>query len=574
MIEELAVVLGKIGEAFLGALAGKITDEVWIKLQGDPVKNTIKRALGAAVQRYTTSGLRLDLAQPFLQEDGLLTYPDVAEELTQLVRFEREPNAELIGRRWKASMDYPPPWCNFTSEANRLLEYLRIELRSTEIFRPVFDAKSLDAIAASTVDSTRSLSHIESQLADLAQLMNTRFSDLMKDFERASFALRDQIRDYTHFINEKTHDFVGRQFVFDAITHFTTTYPRGYFFVRGDPGIGKSALAAQLVKTNGYVHHFNIRSEGINRSETFLRNICAQLIVTYKLEHTSLPPEATQDAGVLRRLLEEISDKQGLHGKTIIVVDALDEVDTTGLSQGVNALYLPLTLPRGIYMIVTMRRDYSIPLRIDCEQDTFEIKHDFAENIADIYQYVSYAVVRPAIQAYIATQGIDNELFIEHLVEKSEGNFMYLHYVLPEIEHGAYTDLGLEALPVGLRNYYEDHWRRMRGKDEESWFKYKLPVVMALTVVREPVSIDLIADFSGVHERARIRATLQEWAQFLHEEQVLYEGDLQKRYHVYHSSFHDFIAKKEEIAVEPGVKRQEAHQKIADSLRSELFGNE
>ena len=468
-------------------------------------------------------------------------------------------------------MDNPPPWCDFTYEAKRLLEYLQVELRGTEVFRPVFDAKSLDAIAASAATSTESLAHIEAQLADLAQLMAARFSDLNRTFAGASFNIREQIRDYTRFIQEKTHDFVGRRFVFDAITRFTDTQPRGYYFIRGDPGIGKSALAAQMVKTNGYIHHFNIRSEGINKTDTFLRNVCAQLIVVYQLNHTFLPPETTQDAGFLNRLLGEVSDKLGPQGKAIIVVDALDEVDTLGLSPGVNTLYLPVTLPQGIYVIITTRK-IPISLRIDCEWDTLDIEHDSAGNIADIREYVERAVSRPGIQAYIAAQGIDNELFIDHLVEKSEGNFMYLHYVLPQIERGYYKDLGLEALPAGLQNYYEDHWRRMRSKDE-AWFQYKLPVVMALTVVKEPVSIDLIADFSNVRDRARIREVLDEWEQFLHEEPVPYEGGLQKRYHVYHASFHDFIAKKEEVE-EERVSRKEAHKKIADDLYSELFGDE
>jgi len=571
MIALLAIVLEKIGDAFLGALAGKVTDEGWTRLKGDPAKTALKQAFGAAIQRYTTSQLRLDLARPLLEKDGFLTLPDVANEVAQLVRFEREPNAELISRQWKASMDEPPPWCDFTYEAKRLLEYLQVELRSTEVFRPVFDAKSLDAIAANAAASSESLARIETQLADLAQLLSARFSDLIRTFTGASLNIRAQIRDYTRFIQEKTHDFVGRQFVFDAITRFTGTHPRGYYFVRGDPGIGKSALAAQLVKTNGYIHHFNIRSEGINKTDTFLHNVCAQLIVVYQLEHTFLPPETTQDAGFLNRLLEEVSDKLGPQGKAIIVVDALDEVDTLGLSPGANALYLPVTLPQGIYVVITTRK-IPIDLRIDCEQGTLDIEHDSAGNIADIREYVERAVSRPDIQAYIAAQGIDNELFIDHLVEKSEGNFMYLHYVLPEIEHGYYTDLGLDALPDGLQNYYEDHWRRMRGQDEESWFNYKLPVIMALTAVIKPASMDLTADFSKVQERPRIRAVLQEWGQFLHVEEVPYEGSLQKRYRVYHASFHDFIARKEEVEDER-VSRKEAHKKIADPLWKELFGD-
>src|SRR5262249_26266811 len=159
----------------------------------------------------------------------------------------------------------------------------------------------------------------------------------------------------------------------------------------------------------------------------------------------------------------------------------------------------PVTLPRGIYVIITTRR-VPIDMRINCEWETLDVEHDSAGNLADILEYVERVVSRPGIQAYIAAQGIDNELFIEHLVEKSEGNILYLYYVLPEIEHGYYSDFGLEALSAGLQNYYENHWRRMRGEDVKGWFEYKLPVVMALAVVKEPVSIDLIANFSKVQE--------------------------------------------------------------------------
>src|SRR5260370_16458956 len=104
MIEVLVVVLEKIGEAFLGALAGKVTDEVWMKLKGDPAKTALKLALGAAIQRYATSQLRLDLARPLLEKDSFLALPVVANEVTQLFRFEREPNADLIAAHCKPSM--------------------------------------------------------------------------------------------------------------------------------------------------------------------------------------------------------------------------------------------------------------------------------------------------------------------------------------------------------------------------------------------------------------------------------------------------------------------------------------
>jgi len=150
---------------------------------------------------------------------------------------------------------------------------------------------------------------------------------------------------------------------------------------------------------------------------------------------------------------------------------------------------------------------------------------------------------------------------------------MYLHYVLPEIERGAYKNLALKAIPKGLENYYDDHWQRMRGMDENVWFKYKLPIVMALTVVKKAVSMDLIEKYSGVEERSRIRDVLRDWEAFLFKEFVEYEGGVQVRYRLYHDSFRDVIAKKEEVADER-VDRKAAEVKISNIEYKELYGEE
>jgi broad-specificity NMP kinase len=38
--------------------------------------------------------------------------------------------------------------------------------------------------------------------------------------------------------------------------------PAAASLVSGDPGIGKTAIAAELVKSGGHVHHFNILKKG------------------------------------------------------------------------------------------------------------------------------------------------------------------------------------------------------------------------------------------------------------------------------------------------------------------------
>ena len=150
---------------------------------------------------------------------------------------------------------------------------------------------------------------------------------------------------------------------------------------------------------------------------------------------------------------------------------------------------------------------------------------------------------------------------------------MYLKYVIPEIDTGAYKDLALNNLPEGLRNYYEDHWRRMRMQSENAWLEYKLPIVIALSVVEEPVSIELISKFSHVGDLRRIRSVLQEWEQFLYERKVQNVGEVQRQWRVYHDSFREFIASKDEVEDEH-VNLKTAHGMIADVLWQDLFGSD
>lgn len=484
-----------------------------------------------------------------------------------------------------------------TPVAADFLQLLDREVRARPEFQPLYDSRALDALMESNQEIVAHLESLRAELSQALQVASTvtitgkveggvvvighgtvvqqtdpelvaTLRELRQRFEGS--AVHNAILDYTAYIQEKTRGFVGRQFVFEAIDNFMRANPRGYYFVRGDPGIGKTALVAQLVKSNGYVHHFNIRGEGINRNDIFLKNVSAQLIATYGLNYDHLPPEASQDSGFLDHLLGEISAQLSPPGRAVIVIDALDEVETLGSSGHKSHLYLPVVLPSHVYVVATMR---NVPLpRIEVEHDVLTIEQDSENNSTDIRLYVKQAVGRPGIQAYMAAQGLDEEAFIDHLAtKKSQGNFMYLRYVLPEIENGAYKDLELEALPVGLQNYYEDHWRRMRGQDEAAWFEYKLPIIMALTVVKEPISVDLVADFSNVPSRARINSALNDWRQFLYEQTVEYEGQAQKRYRIYHASFHDFIAQKEEVEGER-VDRRQAKERIADVLWADLFG--
>lgn len=383
---------------------------------------------------------------------------------------------------------------------------------------------------------------------------------------------------FQSLIKDATTDFVGREYVFGAIDVFLANQSKGYFTIEGDPGMGKTAILARYVQKSNCIAYFNERLAGRNRPAQFLENVCKQLISRYNLPYTPLPPKATEDGSFLLQLLDEISLQLDPSNKLVIAVDALDEVDLTVHTSGANILYLPERLPDHIYFVMTRRRMDPLPLRVSVPHHHYNLLDYHLDSQRDVQMYIRQAAedkARQQLQAWMARQTIEMEEFVMTLAEKSEDNFMYLYHVLWALNDGQlYHDRSLNSLPVGLQGYYHDHWRHMRGRSgDEVWFKYKLPVIVALTAINEPVSIDLIQDFSKVRKRTWVREVLKEWVQFLREVDIAYDDGVRRCYRLYHTSFHDFVAGLQEVEDER-VDLKTMHGQIANTLWNEVFGDE
>ena len=407
---------------------------------------------------------------------------------------------------------------------------------------------------------------------DATKLLQKTFEKWKEDKDKRVYGIfKNYICDFSAFIEDRTSGFVGRDFVFKAIDQFIKENDRGYFIISGDPGIGKSSIAAQLVKESEYIHHFNIRAEGINTAGTFLKNVCSQLIIDYKLDYSVLPQDASADGRFLAKLLNEVSKKVSPDEKVVIVIDAMDEVDTGSFQMGSNALYLPSRMPQGIFVIATTRRQ-PLSLRIECDQWEFDLWPNSAENLKDIENYLEFRVTGTGIRSYLKKRKLSRKSFVDQMRKKSEGNFMYLRYVLPEIETGAYKDLDVDRLPVGLENYYEDHWHRM-GMTDKSSAHDKIRILYVLCEVRQPASRSLILDFTREAnpqlDELAVQEILDEWRQFLHFQEV----DGETRYSVYHTSFRDFLHRKD-IVQAAGVTIEGINRMIADNLWRDVFPDE
>ncbi len=158
----------------------------------------------------------------------------------------------------------------------------------------------------------------------------------------------------------------------------------------------------------------------------------------------------------------------------------------------------------------------------------------------------------------LAEWGIERAKFVEDIAELSEGNFMYLFHVLPDIARGRLTQdtVGaISALPRGLTRYYQRHWRDMKDTDPNRFSKLQRPVLCFLAISREPVTLQQLMQWTRV-EPGELMDVIRDWREFLNE-----DAD---RYRIYHRSFAEFLDEQENLRY--------YHDQVAQSALAKIPG--
>jgi hypothetical protein len=372
--------------------------------------------------------------------------------------------------------------------------------------------------------------------------------------------------EFERIIKDKTESFIGRKFVFDAIQDFFSNNRNGYFTVVGDAGMGKSAISAKYVLENPEaICFFNIRAEKMNRPELFLKKIRQQLMSRYQLQDAA-------DAD-LSTLLTKASEKIAAGDRLVIVVDALDEVDQESTG---NLLYLPTILPENVYFLLTRRPSNQNDKRLNVSPsvsiEELDLRDYPEKSSEDVKEYIRLLLndgeYKQGLSQWIQKQNhLSKTDFVEEVATKSENNFMYLRYVLPAIAEGFYNNKPLDELPVGLQDYYADHWEIM-GMTTKPLPKNKIKIVYVMCVLRSAASREVVAKYSKQNELS-VQEVLDGWAQFLQKQ----ENYQPPRYRFYHESFRDFLHRLD-IVQAAGVNLPNISAEVADIMTGALFGDE
>ena len=383
--------------------------------------------------------------------------------------------------------------------------------------------------------------------------------------------LQEENNELPVWLSSLTDGFVGRDFVFKELREFLAQHDRGYFTLVGDPGEGKSAIAAQVVTGNHLkdfapnlrqVYHFNSRARSVTTTDQCFANLHQLLAAQGEHSLPSVPSEAKEYANHWVKLVELVGSK--LKSPMLFVIDALDEVTLAEQSDGANVLSLPQNLPTGVYFFVTRRRE-RMPCHFLTPQYELDLQNHIDECEKDVVNYIRNRMKSFDYMSRLKSPDLDERGFVERLAKLSDRNFMYLHLVMGDIEDGKYESLEIEELPIGLVGYYERHWERM-GMLKSPVPRDKLRVIYGLANLESPASVSFLASTYKL-SAITVQEILDETRGFLTRTVV----DGSPRFSFYHASFLDFL-KRKDIVQAAGDALDEAENDLADHFLSLLRG--
>jgi TIR domain len=321
--------------------------------------------------------------------------------------------------------------------------------------------------------------------------------------------------------------FTGRGWLIEQIDGFLRDRPCGYLWVEGDAGVGKTTLAAHLVRERGWVGHFARLTRG-GSARAGLRNLAGQLVRRYRLDDLApggLLPEQLFTPEGFEAMLARVAVRAG--GPLVLVVDGADEAEPVA---GAQPWGLPVELPPGVFVVGTYRTGHPPP-RCAAPTAVVRIGARAPENVADMAAHVACVLRGPDLA------GADVDRVAEQLVARCGGVWVYLRYVLAEIRQGVRSTTDLGDLPAELSRYYCDSLERW--SQSAGWRGQLLPVVATLAIAGEPLPVPLLARLSGVDEAAVLlhcHSALRPFLSAVDDPLAIERG-----FELYHASLREFL---------------------------------
>ncbi len=315
--------------------------------------------------------------------------------------------------------------------------------------------------------------------------------------------------------------FTGRAWMRDKLTECRTGGT--VVVLEADPGWGKSAFAADLGERGAACVFVRLLKDRSSTAEMLGALAASVAVAGGRSPSKPFHPSWSTPPG-FRRLVADVAESRARAGESLLLVlDGADELlNRDLLSTGL------FPLPAGADLVVTHRsgRRPGLPLfgvqslRADLDAD---------ENLADLDAYLTARLAEPVATAALAASGTSRAQAHELLRTACNGLWIYAVAVLNDFL--ARRRGSLRGLPAGMHGYYTEILESERDADAQGWGAERLPVLGAVAAAREPVTVAVLAEVTGL-QLPVVANALARWAPVL----AVDPGSGEERYSLFHES--------------------------------------
>lgn len=344
----------------------------------------------------------------------------------------------------------------------------------------------------------------------------------------------DKLSHYFKIVDDE--HYVRNQSLFHQLEKALSELDRGYIFIEGLPGVGKSTALTKFKESNPdvalsyYCFIPDVRNnfgEFRHQSEYFLKSLCISLEKNFpEVDLPSRYSDKYQEK--FNWYLEKIS---GIKRKVIIIVDGLDHVHR-GTAPGDKSLLNSITgdLPENIFFILSSQYDTvlspSVKLQITSDSRRHIKVNPFTQK---------------EIKEYMENKNIAIDEHINLLEQVTGGIPIYLHYLsemLLNTSRNNYEETikNLPQLTDGeINTYHEYLYQRIENNGFARW------ILAVLAYRKENTSLQTIREILKLAGEDR---NITEIEDVIKDFQHLLRQVEGRSYTIFHNSFREFIITK------------------------------
>ncbi|VDI10522.1 Hypothetical predicted protein [Mytilus galloprovincialis] len=382
---------------------------------------------------------------------------------------------------------------------------------------------------------------------------------------------------YVQTLNNQS--FIERRWLHDIVnTHLLET---NGILLTADMGYGKSSVISNLVCADSSSVWYDIRKQVLAyhfcrydmdmsvSAGTFIRNLASAIVKHYpEMGNAILADFVASEFLYGTRCFNdpiscfEMSILNPLRGhwtnqKFIIIIDALDECDTTGRNTLFNFLLTQTPrFPSNFKFILTSRNVKNID----------RYSHFLDMNVMNVYLNTSDSRNLNDVKQYVRETSKLTEPQISTLTKAANGNFLHVKLYL---QYCKKTDtFDFRNVPNSLALFYQLNFNRIFKDSENLYFDF-LPVFEVLCTVQNPIDKDQLIEVSkidGNSKKRKLEMLLgNELGHFLKFE----NGKMS----FLHKSIIDFLTDEKRNKMQFFVHKENGHKLFAEYLLGKLKMN-